>query len=91
MSERITLQTLVTIDGASFILSPTQDAVKLCDDLEAAAASTGRVVRFEAAGDRLVRSLVTPHSHVIITEEHVTLDSDQAVLTLGLSGSWDLL
>ncbi|MGF3053366.1 hypothetical protein ACQUSY_05295 [Microbacterium sp. YY-03] len=39
MSERITLQTLVTIDGASFILSPTQDAVKLCDDLEAAAAS----------------------------------------------------
>lgn len=48
-------------------------------------------MRFKDAGDRLVRSLVTPSSHVIITEEEVTLDSDQAVLTLGLSGSWDLL
>ena len=91
MSERTTLQTLVTIDGASFVLSPTQDAEQLCDDLEVAAASTGRIVRFKDAGDRLVRSLVTPSSHVIITEEEVTLDSDQAVLTLGLSGSWDLL
>jgi len=48
-------------------------------------------VRFEAAGHRIVRSLITPRSRVIITEEEVTLNSEDTVMSLSQSGNWDLL
>ncbi|WP_288870927.1 hypothetical protein [uncultured Microbacterium sp.] len=85
------IYTLITIDGASFVLAPTQDADQLCEELESAAAGTGTVVRFEAAGHRIVRSLITPRSRVIITEEEVTLNSEDTVMSLSQSGNWDLL
>lgn len=91
MCERSVVQTRVSIDGSSFVLAPSQDIEQLCDRLEAAVTGTGRVVLFVAADERRVRALITPSSRVVISEEDVHVDSDDAVLSLNGSGSWDLL
>lgn len=91
MRERTVEQTHVSIDGSNFVLSPSQDVDELCERLEAAAATAGSIVRFATIDGRQVRALITPRSRVLITDESVTYDSDDAVLSLGASGNWDLL
>lgn len=91
MRERTVEQTRVSIDGSSFVLASAQDVEDLCAQLEAAVRTAGAVVRFTTVDARMVRALITPHSHVLITDESVTVDGDDSVLTLTESGNWDLL
>ena len=91
MHERTVDQTHVCIDGSRFVLSPSQDVDALCEQLEAAVAGAGLVVRFSTMEGRQVRALITPRSRVLINDESVMYESDDAVLSLGASGNWDLL
>lgn len=91
MHDRTVEQTHVSIDGSTFVLTRSQDVDALCEQLEAAVTSAGSVVRFATMDGRWVRALITPYSRVLITDERVTVDSEESVLSLNAAGNWDLL
>lgn len=91
MRGRTVQRTRVSIDGSSFILTPSQDVDELCEQLAAAVATAGSLVRFATTDGRQLRALITPHSRVLITDETVSYESEESVLSLSSSGDWDLL
>ena len=91
MRDRTVQRTRVSIDGSSFILTPSQDVDELCEQFAAAVATAGSLVRFATTDGQQVRALITPRSRVLITDETVSFEAEDSVLSLSPSGDWDLL
>ncbi|MFJ4044270.1 hypothetical protein ACIPV2_00840 [Microbacterium sp. NPDC089987] len=91
MRDRMVQRTRLSIDGSSFILTPSEDIDDLGERLTAAVATGGSLVTFTTTDDRLVRALITPRSRVLIIDEDVAFEAEQSVLSLSSSGDWDLL
>ncbi|MFB4350441.1 hypothetical protein [Microbacterium sp. CR_7] len=84
-------QTEIFIDGLSYILAVSADVDAVQHDVERAIATPGQFVQFTASGERQVRVLVTPQSHVSFVTEDVTVESSDAVMARNDQGDWDFL
>lgn len=96
MSNVETVQTMVqievTFDGRGFLLAQEQDLADLKHRIVAAMGTTGTFVDLVIVGNRKVSVLITPRSHVIITEAAVPFDSrDTGDVDSPFGGYYDLL
>ncbi len=88
----IMVQTEVTFDGRGFLLAQDQDVTDLRRRIEAATQTSGAFVDLVVVGNRKLSVLITPHSHVTITEATVPFDSrDTGDLDSPFGGYWDVL
>lgn len=85
------IQAQVSIDGASFFLSQGTDVDALSQQIEAAARSHATFIALPVVGNRSVRVLVSPRSHVVIAVETVPFDPrDTGDLSTPYGGFYDL-
>lgn len=68
------VRTQAAIDDSVFQLAQGQDLDRLKQDIESAAASSGRFVRFTVVGNREVSVLITATTRVVLSVETVQFD-----------------
>ncbi|KQZ23798.1 hypothetical protein ASD43_05085 [Microbacterium sp. Root553] len=86
------VQTEITFDGTSFLLSQDQDVGELRHRIEEATRGTGTFVDLVVVGNRSVSVLITPRSHVTISVATVAYDSrDTGDLDYPYGGYYDVI
>lgn len=86
------VQTEVTFDGTSFLLSQDQDVGDLRRRIEEAVNTAGTFVDLVVVGNRLVSVLITPRSHVTISVATVAYDArDTGDLDYPYGGYYDVI
>ncbi len=73
--EETVVHTVMTVDDATFSLSPGQDVGDLERRIEAAVHDGGRFEGFSVVGDGAVRALFTAHTRVVLWDEKVPGDA----------------
>ncbi|MCM3778631.1 hypothetical protein [Microbacterium hydrocarbonoxydans] len=96
MSNVETVQTMVqievTFNGRGFLLAQDQDLTDLKHRIEAAMGTSGTFVDLVVVGNRKLSVLITPRSHVTITEATVPFDArDTGDIDSPFGGYYDLL
>jgi len=86
------VQTEVTFDGTSFLLSQDQDVGDLRRRIEEAVNTAGTFVDLVVVGNRSVSVLITPRSHVTISVATVAYDArDTGDLDYPYGGYYDVI
>lgn len=86
------VQTEVTFDGTSFLLSQDQDVGDLRSRIEEAVSGSGTFVDVVVVGNRRVSVLITPRSHVTISVATVAFDArDTGDLEYPYGGYYDVI
>ncbi|MEV7608486.1 hypothetical protein AB0N61_03290 [Microbacterium sp. NPDC089320] len=86
------VQTSVTIDGSSWVLSQDQDPDDLRRRIEDAIVAPGKFVHLVVVGNRAVSVLITPTSRVAVTEATVQFDArDTGDVDFPYGGFYDAL
>lgn len=85
------LQTEAIIGGTSLLLARSEDRQELRQQIEDAAATSGRFVDIEAADGSEVSVFVTPTTPVSFHTRVVSPDDARSSMALTVDGNWDLL
>ncbi|WP_260857318.1 hypothetical protein [Microbacterium sp. 1.5R] len=86
------VQIEVTFDGRGFLLAQEQDLGELKHQIEEAMVTPGTFVDLIVVGNRKLSVLITPRSHVTITEATVPFDArDTGDVDSPFGGYYDLL
>ncbi len=91
MHARRILQTEAVIGSTSVVLARAEDRQTLRQQVEEAAATTGRFIDIDAADGSEVNVFVTPTTHVSFHTRTVTPDETSGGMVLSPGGNWDLL